>query len=69
MKNKSELQYHLISLIESLKNKGKQVKYIRCDNDGEHEPLKKYCDEKGIKLEMIALNIPQHNQRYSKKKF
>ena len=61
MRNKSKVQYHLISLIESLKNKGKQVYYIRCDNAGEHEPLKQYCDEKGINLEMTAPNTPQHN--------
>ena len=54
MKNKSEAQYHLISLIESLKNRGMQVNYIRCDNAGEHEPLNKYCVKKGIKLEMTA---------------
>ena len=61
MKNKSEVQYHLKSLIVSLKNKGKQVYYIRCDNAGEHEPLKIYCEEKGINLEMTATNTPQHN--------
>ena len=35
-----------------LKNKSevKQVNYIRYDNAGEHELLKKYCDKKGVKL-------------------
>ena len=50
IKNKREVQHHLISLIETLKNKEKKVNYIRCDNAGEHEPLKRYCDEKGINL-------------------
>ena len=57
----SEVQYYLKSLIESLKNKEKQVYYVRCDNVGEHEPLKLYCDEKGINLEMTAPNTPQYN--------
>ena len=61
MKNKSKAQYHLILLIETLKNEGKQVNYIRCENAGEHELLKKYCDEKGTNLEMTAPNTPQHN--------
>ena len=61
MKNKSKVQYHLKSLVESLKNKEKQVNYIRYDNAGEHEPLQKYCDEKGINLEMTNPNTPQHN--------
>ena len=56
MKNKSEVQYHLKSLIASLKSKRKYVKYIGCENAGEHEPLKKYCEEKGITLEMTAPN-------------
>ena len=55
------MQYHLKLLIESPKNKGKQVYYIRCDNAGEHEPLKTYGDEKGINLEMTGPNTPQHN--------
>ena len=61
MKNKSEVQHHLISLIESLKNKRKNVRYIRYNNAREHEPWKKYCEEKGITLEMTAPNTPQHN--------
>ena len=32
MKNKSKVQHHLISLIETPKNKRNQVNYIRCDN-------------------------------------
>ena len=58
MKIKRKVQYHLKSLIESLKNNGKQVNYIRCDNPGEREPLKKHCDKKGINLEMTAPNTP-----------
>ena len=61
MKNKSEVQYHLMSSTETLRNKGKQVKFIRCDNAGEHEPLKKYCDRIEIKLKITAPNTPQHN--------
>ena len=58
MKRKSEVQHHLITLIETLRNKGKYVKYIRCDNTGEHIPLKGYCEQKGITLEMTAPNTP-----------
>ena len=61
MKKKSEVQHHIKTLISSLESKGKQVKYIRCDNAGEHIPLKTYCEQKGIILEMTAPNTPQHN--------
>ena len=61
MKRKSEVPTHLKSLIRILQGKGKKVKYIRCDNAGEHEQLKKYCEENNIILEMTAPNTPQHN--------
>ena len=61
MKNKSEVHHHTKLRIKSLKNKENTVNCIRCDDAGEYEPLKKYCDENRIKLEMIAPNISQHN--------
>ena len=61
MTRKSEVPIHLKSLLKILKSKGKQVKYIICDNAGEHESLKKYCEENGIVFEMIAPYTPQHN--------
>ena len=60
MKRKSEVPTHLKSLIRILQGKGKKVKYIRCDYAGEHEQLKKYCEENNIILEMTAPNTPQH---------
>ena len=61
LKRKNEAPTHIKSLIRILQSKGKKVQYIRCDNAGEHEPLKKYCEENNIILEITAPNTPQHN--------
>ena len=45
----------------TLQSEGKKIKYIQCNNAGEHEPLKKFCEENGITLLMTAPNTPQHN--------
>ena len=37
------------------------MNYIRYDNVEQHDPLKKYCNKRGIKLDMTAPNKPQHN--------
>ena len=60
MKRKNGVPTHLKLLIMTLQSEGKKIKYIQCNNAGEHEPLKKYCEENGITLEMTAPNTPQH---------
>ena len=55
----------LVVLINGL---GLVVKYIRCDNAGEHQlNLKNYCNERGITLEYTAPYTPKQNGRVEKK--
>ena len=60
---KSQVKDHIIPLIRELRNKGKTVKYIRCDNTGENIKLKEECDRLnlGVEFEFTALNTPQQN--------
>lgn len=53
----------LIGLIKTLKNNGKEVKYIRCDNAGENVALKHRIDDEGINIEFefTARETPQQN--------
>ena len=50
-------------MIRELWNKGKTVKYIRCDNAGENVKLKEECDRLnlGIEFEFTAPSTPQQN--------
>ena len=58
---KSQVKDHIIPLIRELRNKGKVVKYIRCDNAGENIKLKEECERLnlGIEFEFTAPNTPQ----------
>ena len=60
---KSQVKEHIVPLIRELRNKGKTVKYIRCDNAGENLKLKEECDRLnlGIEFEFTAPNTPQQN--------
>ena len=53
----------LKDLLDKLKASGKPVKFLRCDNAGEHmSELRKICEgEYGIQLEYTAPHTPQHN--------
>jgi hypothetical protein len=50
-------------LFARLKASGRTVKFLQCDNAGEHqEDLRKLCHEEcGIQLEFVAPYTPQHN--------
>ena len=61
MKKKSEVTQNVVDHVESLKNSGKKVRFIRCDNAGEHNALISYCEKNDIILEMTTPNTPQHN--------
>ena len=55
----------IVTLINGL---GLKVKYLRCDNAGEHQKeLIEYCNETGITLEYTAPNSPKQNGRAEKK--
>ena len=60
---KSQVKEHIVPLICELQNKGKVVKYIRCDNAGENTKLKEECDRLnlGVEFEFTAPNTPQQN--------
>ena len=53
----------MLKLLYELKNKGNQVKVIRCDNAGENLKLKELCDKKqlNIKFKFTAPGTPQQN--------
>ena len=60
---KNMIDRHIVPLLDDLKNKGKIVKYIRCDNAGENKKLKEKCDrlKLGIEFEFTAPKTPQQN--------
>ncbi|KAI2500189.1 PIF1-like helicase [Fragilaria crotonensis] len=60
---KSGIKAHLQELLDKLKAAGIEVKYVRCDNAGEHiSDLKKMCEgQYNIKMEYTAPHTPQHN--------
>ena len=61
-KSKSEMPKIVEEQIEYLKGQGHTVKYIRCDNAGEHqEKLRKVCGKYGVQLEYTAPYTPQLN--------
>ncbi len=53
----------LIGFIKTLKDQGKQIKFISRENAGKHESLKKQVKHEGlnIKFECTARNTPQQN--------
>lgn len=53
----------LQGFIKTLKELGRPVKFIRCDNAGENESLKKQLDQEGssIQFEYTARQTPQQN--------
>ena len=64
-KNMVKFVTELITTINGLDYK---VRYIRCDNAGEHQSaLQEICSERGIILEYTAPNTPQQNARAEKK--
>ena len=60
---KNAITKFLRDILDKLKASGKPVKYLRCDNAGEHmSELRKICEgEYGIQLEYTAPHTPQHN--------
>ena len=66
--SKNHMVAFVKNLVTEINGLGLKVRYIRCDNAGEHqEALKKYCLEIGIVLEYTAPNTPQQNGRVEKK--
>ena len=66
--SKSKMTEFVSELVTIIKGQGNKVKYIRCDNAGEHQTkLKELCNEEGITLEYTAPNTPQQNGRAEKK--
>ena len=70
LKKKSETTAKMVALIKELKSKyGIEVKYIRCDNAGENDALKRACLEEGlgVTFEMTAPSTPQQNGKVERK--
>ena len=65
---KTQLPASVKNHVVLLKGKGKQVKFIRCDNAGEQQgELEEVCREFGITLEKVAPNTPQMNGKVERK--
>ena len=63
---------HMIKFVKKIviliNGKELKVKFIRCDNAGEHQnELIEYCNQTGITLEYTAPNTPKQNGRAEKK--
>ena len=55
-------------LVTTIQGLDLKVKFIRCDNAGEHQSkLQQFCKEEGITLEYTAPNTPKQNGRAEKK--
>ena len=62
MKNKHEVSSRVEHFLSVMKGRGIAVKYIRCDNAGEHgSELRKLCIKNNIKLEYTSPHTPQQN--------
>ena len=63
LKNKDDQVKILVNFVKNLKEIGKKVRYIRCDNAGENLSLQKAIDDEGlnVKFEYTARNTPQQN--------
>ena len=68
MKAKSQVPKKVDYYFTLYKSQGHQVKYLRCDNAGEHQKkLKEVCMKHGVILEYTASNTPQHNGRVERR--
>ena len=64
---KAEMIKFITDLVKELNGLGHMVKYIRCDNAGEHmSALQDFSKEKGIILEYTAPYTPKQNGRVEK---
>ncbi len=66
---KSDLSKNIIPILKQLFVKGKEVKYMRCDNAGENRRLEKQCINEGLDItfEYTAPHSPQFNRRVERK--
>ncbi len=66
---KSDLSKNIIPILKQLFVKGKEVKYIRCDNAGENKTIEKQCIAEGLDItfEYTAPCSPQFNGRVERK--
>lgn len=66
---KSDLSKNILPILKQLFVKGKEVKYIRCDNAGENRTLEKDCIDEGLDItfEYTAPYSPQFNGRVERK--
>ena len=61
--SKAEMPKIVEEHVEYLRGCGHEVKFIRCDNAGEHQSnLQKVCEKHGIQLEYTAPHTPQLNK-------
>lgn len=67
-KSKNHMVKFVEKLVTEINSLGWSVKYIRCDNAGEHQSaLQDLCLSRGIILEYTAPHTPQQNARAEKK--
>ena len=69
LKAKSEAPARVLTFIKTMRAKGYNISYIRCDNSGENESLKRECDKNilNIQFEFTGPNTPQYNGKVERR--
>ena len=66
-RKKSDMGGFVQSLITKIKGRRMKIRYLRCDNAGEHKEVEKICEKEGITMEYTAPYTPQQNGRVERK--
>jgi hypothetical protein len=68
-KEKSDLKGKFLTLLTDLKIAGLDVKFIKCDDQGENKALFDECRSKGysVKCELSGPQTPQRNSKVERK--
>lgn len=61
IRQKSDLSSEITPLVQELKSKGFEIKFVRMDNAGENKTLGKQLKRMGIEIEYTAPDTPQMN--------
>ena len=69
LKKKSDLKEQVTNLIQELKTKDIEVKFVRCDDAGENIALEKHCKQIGMNVcfEYSGPRTPQRNGKVERK--
>ena len=69
LKRKSDLKIEYLDFLIKLRSKGKDVKYIKCDNVGENKELEKECYKKTSTINSNVWRQGHHSNSVVERKF